>query len=75
MVQQFHKLYVALGVDIPINIFTQFYDSICEPCGRLYIEFIRMNCDVDLAQTFMNYTVQEMQVTCGVKLSSSKHFH
>ena len=61
MVQQFHKLYVALGVDIPINIFfTQFYDSICEPCGRLYIEFIRMNCDVDLAD-FMNYTVQEMQ--------------
>ena len=39
--------------DLPTNIFiTQFYDSICEPCGRLYIEFIRMNCDVDLADFY-----------------------
>ena len=36
--------------DLPTNIFlTQLYDLLCEPCGRLYIEFIRMNCDVDLA--------------------------
>ena len=31
---------------------TQFYNFYCEPCGRLYIEFIRMNCDVDLADFY-----------------------
>ena len=41
------------GSGIPGNIFlAQFYDFLSEPCGRLYIESIRMNCDVDLADFY-----------------------
>ena len=55
------------------NTVTQFYDLICDPCGGCTLRSFAHPV-MQTWLSFTNYTVEEMQVMCGVMLWKLKHW-
>ena len=55
------------------NTVMQFYDLICDPCGGCTLSSFAHPV-MQTWLSFTNYTVEEMQVTCGVMLWKLKHW-